>query len=365
LSSDVKKEKKGLLEKIKSHKILTIVIVVLLIITLIRFAEFGIRLAGSEEAEANTVSVRTAVSEYTNISRATPLSGRISPAEEAAIFPMGAGQVTAVHVKVGDYVTAGTLLFEIDKGTVSTSYNQAKAAYDLAKSNYENMSILYAEGAISKADYDAVHVNYVSASETYKAAAEQYSFFNVTSPIDGYVTSLNVSVGNLASSGQMAASVANTDALQIKTTVSEYIASIIEINDVVDVYVESLGTTPYSGTVTAFSPVPAFGTLTYPITITLDNSSGDLLSGMFAEIQIKAEEAKNAVCINSDAVIMKNGVSVVCVLKEDNIPYFQEVTTGIDNGEMVEITSGLDKGEVVVISGQDFVIEGIAVRVIE
>ena len=39
--------------------------------------------------------------------------------------------------------------------------------------------------------------------------------------------------------------------------------------------------------------------------------------------------------------------------------------TGIDNGEFVEILSGIKEGETVVISGQNFVEEGIAVRIIE
>lgn len=277
---------------------------------------------------------------------------------------MASGQVTAVHVKVGDYVKAGTLLFEIDKGQVATTYNQAKAAYDLAANSYNNMKTLYLEGAISKSDFDAAEVQYISARESYNAAAEAYSYYNVTSPIDGYVTSLSVAVGDIAGQ-QMAASVANTDELKIETTVSEYIAGYIKIGDEVDVYVSTLGDTPYKGTVTAFSPAPALGTLTYPITITLDNESGDLMSGMFAEVKFTAEEADDTICIPSDAVIMKNGKSVAVIIDEDLIPSFREVETGIDNGEFVEILSGIKEGETVVISGQNFVEEGIAVRIIE
>ena len=303
-------------------------------------------------AESEAIGVKVMTAEYTDISSTVPLSGRIAPAEETAIVPMASGQVTAVHVKVGDYVKAGTLLFEIDKGQVATTYNQAKAAYDLAANSYNNMKTLYLEGAISKSDFDAAEVQYISARESYNAAAEAYSYYNVTSPIDGYVTSLSVAVGDIAGQ-QMAASVANTDELKIETTVSEYIAGYIKIGDEVDVYVSTLGDTPYKGTVTAFSPAPALGTLTYPITITLDNESGDLMSGMFAEVKFTAEEADDTICIPSDAVIMKNGKSVAVIIDEDLIPSFREVETGIDNGEFVEILSGIKEGETVVISGAE------------
>ena len=351
-------KKKSIAERIKEHKVIAALVFILAAIVIVRLIAFTVGSMNPTVAESEAIGVKVMTAEYTDISSTVPLSGRIAPAEETAIVPMASGQVTAVHVKVGDYVKAGTLLFEIDKGQVATTYNQAKAAYDLAANSYNNMKTLYLEGAISKSDFDAAEVQYISARESYNAAAEAYSYYNVTSPIDGYVTSLSVAVGDIAGQ-QMAASVANTDELKIETTVSEY------IGDEVDVYVSTLGDTPYKGTVTAFSPAPALGTLTYPITITLDNESGDLMSGMFAEVKFTAEEADDTICIPSDAVIMKNGKSVAVIIDEDLIPSFREVETGIDNGEFVEILSGIKEGETVVISGQNFVEEGIAVRIIE
>lgn len=357
-------KKKSIAERIKEHKVIAALVFILAAIVIVRLIAFAVGSMNPTVAESEAIGVKVMTAEYTDISSTVPLSGRIAPAEETAIVPMASGQVTAVHVKVGDYVKAGTLLFEIDKGQVATTYNQAKAAYDLAANSYNNMKTLYLEGAISKSDFDEAEVQYISARESYNAAAEAYSYYNVTSPIDGYVTSLSVAVGDIAGQ-QMAASVANTDELKIETTVSEYIAGYIKIGDEVDVYVSTLGDTPYKGTVTAFSPAPALGTLTYPITITLDNESGDLMSGMFAEVKFTAEEADDTICIPSDAVIMKNGKSVAVIIDEDLIPSFREVETGIDNGEFVEILSGIKEGETVVISGQNFVEEGIAVRIIE
>lgn len=346
-------------------KVLLILLIVLLIVFIgFRVYDFIIERTQPEEVETPVISVKVIEADYSSISATAPLTGRISPVEEAAIVPLASGQVTAVHVKVGDYVKAGQLLFEIDKTQMATTYNQAKAAYDLAANTYNSMEKLYAEGAISKTDFDSAKVNYISAKESFTAAADAYSYCNVTSPINGYVTSLSVSVGNIAGQ-QMAASVADTSELKIETTVSEYLAGMIKIGDVLDVYVSTLGDTPYKGTVTAFSPAPALGTLTYPITITLDNESGDLFSGMFAEVQITSEEANDVICIPSEAVIMKNGKSVAVILDENNIPSYAEVETGIDNGEYVEILSGVNQGDTVVVSGQEFVTEGTAVNVIQ
>jgi RND family efflux transporter MFP subunit len=163
----------------------------------------------------------------------------------------------------------------------------------------------------------------------------------------------------------MMASVADISELEISTAVSEYMARYIHTGDVVDVYVASLGDEPFSGTITAFSPAPALGTMTYPVTVTLDNSGGQLMSGMFAEIRIRSEAVSDAVMVPADAVIVKNGKSVVVTVDADNIPKFNEVETGLDNGEYTEIVSGIREGDVIVVSGQDFVTEGVEVNVVE
>ncbi|MBE6030972.1 MAG: efflux RND transporter periplasmic adaptor subunit [Clostridiales bacterium] len=357
-------KKEGILTYAKNHKAVTVIVLFLVIVTLIRLAGFIGGIANPAVQEQKKISVKTTVAEYGDISATAPLSGRIAAAEEAAIVPMAQGQVTAVHVKVGDYVTKGTLLFEIDKSQVATQYNQAKAAYDLAASSYNNMKILYAEGAISKADFDGIEVNYIASRETFNQVAELYSYYNVTSPIDGYITSLSVSVGNMAGGG-MAGSVANTSELKISGTVSEYLVGNLEIGDEVDVHVTALGDNIYKGTITELSPAPALGTLTYPITIVLDNESGDLASGMFAEVDLTTEEVAEAIILPSGAVITKQDKNVVVTLDAENIPTFTEVETGIDNGEFVEIVSGVEKGDIIVIEGQTFVEEGIAVEVIE
>lgn len=364
MKTEKKAEKKGLLARMKEYKIISIITIIILAVAIYRIAVFGMGLTQKEVVAEKPVSVKATEISYESISQSAPLSGRITPVEEAAIIPLAQGKVIKVNVKVGDYVKAGTVLFEIDKSTVAPQYNQAKAAYDFSKSNFEKMEILYNEGAISQNDYEQAKMGYINSSETYKLAAEQLGFYNVSTPIDGYVTSLNATVGNMIGNS-MAASVANTDNLEIKTALSENLAGLVQEGDLVDVFVQNLESETIKGTVTAISPAPALGTFTYPITVTLDNSQGNLMSGMFAEIQVVAAESKNALCLPSDAVIVKNGRTVVAVLDEQNIPTFAEVTTGIDNGEKVEITSGLTEGDTVVISGQNFVTEGVAVNVIQ
>jgi len=135
------------------------------------------------------------------------------------------------------------------------------------------------------------------------------------------------------------------------------------VGDPVEVYVASADKN-FTGSITAFSPIPSLGTLTYPLTITMDPSD-DLFAGMFAEVHIISESVPETLCIRSEAVMLKDGKTQVVILDDEDIPTTVEVVTGVDNGTLVQILSGVKKGDRVIWSGQQYITDGIKVRVVE
>ncbi|MGI6734361.1 MAG: efflux RND transporter periplasmic adaptor subunit [Anaerovoracaceae bacterium] len=316
------------------------------------------------ETEKTPVNVVTAVVEKGNIYATSPLTGRIDPVDSAAVVPLTAGEVTKVAVSLGDYVKKGALLFELDKTQMATTYNSAKIAYESARKDYERMKVLYQEGAISLQQYQGIEAQFNVAKENLNAAAEALSYCTVTSPIDGYITSVNISEGSIASQAAPAITVADVSKLEINTTISEYLINKVKAGDPVDIFIKTLSKDPYPGTIKAISPAPALGTLTYPITITVDDSSGEIKAGMFAEVQIVSDMKEDVICVPSDAIFIRSGESKVVVLN-GNVPSIVTVETGLDNGVMAEVVSGLNVGDVIVVSGQQYVIDGEPVNIIE
>ncbi|NLK73426.1 MAG: efflux RND transporter periplasmic adaptor subunit, partial [Clostridiales bacterium] len=66
----------------------------------------------------------------------------------------------------------------------------------------------------------------------------------------------------------------------------------------------------------------------------------------------------------SDAVIIKNGTSMVATLHEDTA-VFKKVTVGIDNTKNVEIIDGLQEGDTIITEGQYYLDDGSKVNVIQ
>ncbi len=350
--------------KPKSRK--KIIIIVLIVIAFLALGIFRIAesLKPPVSAEKVPVNVVTTVVQRDSIYATSPLTGRIDPVESAAVVPLVAGEVTSVTVSLGDYVNKGDLLFTLDKTQMSTTYNSAKLAYDSAAKDYERMKLLYKEGAVSLQQYQGIETQFNVAKQNLNAAAEALSYCTVTSPIDGYITSVNVSTGGIASQAAPAVTVANTDKLEINTTLSEYLITKVSPGDKVDIFIKTLSKDPWPGTVTAVSPAPALGTLTYPITISVDDNSGAIKAGMFAEVQIVSDKKEGVICVPSDAVFIKSGESKV-VIVNGNIPSITTVGTGLDNGVTTEVTSGLKEGDIIVTSGQQYVVDGEPVHIAE
>jgi multidrug efflux pump subunit AcrA (membrane-fusion protein) len=297
------------------------------------------------------------------------------------------------------------------------SIKSAELAYELAKSNYE-MSLenyefsvdnleknkeLYDQGIISEVEYEQIRLqaspesltilkkqleqaeqalnqarlgaNQASASyaqasvgidmarEGYEVALETLNDLEVTAPISGYVTALNLTENAMASNQQ--AAIVIEDLGQIKVTASVTPETIRKINkgDQLQVMIGSFEE-PFMGEVTAASLSADSATRLYPIEIIIDNADGRIRPGMFATIQVINEQSVSAVTIPSEAVLPHNGGYIVYRVVSENKAEPVDVEIGMDTGYKVEIIKGLSEGDVVITKGAGLINEETELNVI-
>ncbi|MDR3295167.1 MAG: efflux RND transporter periplasmic adaptor subunit [Clostridiales Family XIII bacterium] len=344
------------------------VIIILAVLALVALAAWRLvsdRLAPVEVEIAPPVNVRVATAVLTDLSSSSILTGRLQAVNEVSILPKVPGEVTALYVSLGDKISKGKVLFEMDKTQVSTALNQAQQGLDDAQTNLDRMTALYAEGAVPLQLYEQAQSAYNMAQQSYKAAGDAFGNTSVTAPISGYVTSVNVAVGAIASQAMPAVTIANIDRLEISASLSEQLINKVQLNDIVGVLVKSVSGDPLPGTVTAISPAPATGSLTYPIIVTLDNADTAVKPGMFAEVIIASDRVEGILAIPSKAILIKSGRQTVVTLGDGDQVLFNDIVTGVDNGEMVEIKEGLREGDRVVVEGQAYLDETSQVNITE
>lgn len=342
----------------------------------------GTPAAGTEE-EAAGVPVEIEPAARRTIAVAVTLSGKLAADKDVMLVPKMPGKVMRAAAKVGDYVRAGELLVALDPVDVDRQIEQAAAALqmaeagysltlqnmDNARSNLERMQALFAEGAISRVELEQAELmaspaNLAAADAqlnqvrvAYEQAANLRADMNITAPVSGYVSVLNAAVGAMVSNAQPVAAVVDIENVYAAVAVSENIVNRLKIGQEAAVTVPAAAAEPFAGKIDSIGPAADARTQLYPVRIVIANPDHVLKPGMFAKLELSTQVREDVVAIPSEAVLLKNGKTVVFVV-QDGTAVEKEVAIGLDEGNYVEITDGLDPQEKVIVKGQDYVGNG-------
>ena len=337
-------------------------VVLLMMACLITLAGCGGQEAVPEQPqEEKSVLVETGKAVTGNISSIATVNGKIAAQVEVSIIPKMGGKVAEVNYEVGDKVHKGDVLVRLDSTEIQAQLKQARAAYAMAKANYENAlanlartKSLFEQGAVSQQQLEAAQTMVATGSPDSAAAAVQLMEAQlantvITAPIDGIVASRSVEVGEMA--GQMPVmTIVDIDKVKVATSVTEGQVNKLQVGQTVDVIVNAVGDEPFAGTITTISPAADSLSSTFPITVEIPNAEHKLKPGMFAEIKLALESKEGVLVIPKQAVIDSGDKKYVYVVK-DNKAIQADITTGIEDDARIEVVSGLQAGDMIVLSG--------------
>lgn len=174
---------------------------------------------------------------------------------------------------------------------------------------------------------------------------EDSSFYTITAPIDGVVTSVEVNVDDYVRSESIIAKIVNNTEVQFEISVDELEILDVEVGQEAKVTIDALEeteTNPLIGHVTeiALEGTNMNSVTSYPVTISLAGSD-DIRMGMNCTTEIVVDSAQDVLVIPVEAVnVRKNKYSVTM---DDGTQ--KEVKIGIYDENYIEIISGLTEGE--------------------
>ncbi len=174
----------------------------------------------------------------------------------------------------------------------------------------------------------------------------------VTAPIAGRIADREITLGqSLDEAGGKLMTILNDTRVFATASIYEKDLSKVETGQRVNVKVSSLPKRTFTGRIAVVGSVVEGETRVVPVKAELDNSSGVLKPGMFAELEVLTNQTPTAIlAIPSSAVVEANGRQLVYV-QNGNAYQSVEVTLGQTSGDTVEVKSGLFEGDRVVIQG--------------
>lgn len=149
------------------------------------------RRLAAEEA-ASEASIKTATVTRQTITEELSGSGTISPKQTYSLTSMAEGEVTACYFEVGDQVTEGQVLYEIDASSMSSQLTSAQNTLTRAQSSLND------------------------AEEDYAQALSDFSGNTVKSPKSGYIKSVTIAAGDDVSSGTQIAEIYDDTTMEIR-----------------------------------------------------------------------------------------------------------------------------------------------------
>ena len=282
--------------------------------------------------------VTTTLVEKKDIPVILEATGNIIAKNIVDIRPQTTNVVSKIHIKEGQAVKAGDLLFTLDDRASKANFDKAKALSDDATRQYKRSLELIERKFISQAAADTTKANMDSAMANARAAEVALSFDHIRSPINGRAGVINVFVGSLVQAGTNVsttssatsttttgamATITQLDPINVQFTISEKEIPLIlgkrEEGDDLTVSVEVNGTDkPIEGKVYVVDNQvdPAIGAVR--VKAELNNKDGAMIPGQFVRIKLKAKTLKDALIIPTQAVVTNPKGDFLYVVEKDN-----------------------------------------------
>jgi RND family efflux transporter MFP subunit len=312
------------------------------------------------------------------------LPGNVQPYITSPIYARTDGYLKKWYFDIGAHVKQGQLLAVIETPEVDQQLQQARSNLSTAQANLELASItktryqgLLRSNAVSQQDVDnAVGTYNANAAivEADKAAVQQYSalvsFEKVYAPFDGVITARNTDIGDLINSGSSTAPktdlfhIAQPGKLRVYVNVPEEYSRGITIGMTADLSLAEFPDRKFQGKVVRTADAINLTTRTLLIEIDVDNPTGTLLTGSYAEVHLAVPTRASTFLIPVNTLLFRTEGLRVGVVKDGKV-VLTSVTPGHDFGDQIEIVAGLKPDDQVIINPPDSIVFGQEVQIVQ
>ena len=310
------------------------------------------------------------------------LPGNVQPYVSSPIFARTDGYLLHWYFDIGAHVKKGQLLAIISSPEVDQQLQQARSNLLTAQANLKLAEItmnryqgLVKSNAISQQFVDNAVGSYNANKaivDADQAAVDQYaalvSFERVYAPFDGVITARNTDIGDLINSGSTANPktdlfhIAQPGVLRVYVNVPEEYSQQTRPGLTAELKLDEFPGRMFTGKLVRTADAINYTTRTLLVEVDVNNPSGELLSGAYAEVHFKIPGQASTYILPVDTLLFrKEGLNVAVV--ENGKAKLVPVTPGRDFGDSIEIVSGLQGNESVIMSPPDSIVTGETVKI--
>jgi len=312
------------------------------------------------------------------------LPGNVQPFITSPIYSRTNGYLQKWYFDIGAHVKKGQLLAVIDTPEVDqqleqslSNLNTAKANLALAQITKDRYQGLLTKNAVAQQDVDNAVGTYnankaiVDANQAnVKQLKALQSFEKIYAPFDGVITARNTDIGDLINSGSSGTAktdlfhIAQPDKLRVYVNVPEEYSQGIKVGMTADLTLAEFPGRKFQGKLVRTAEAINLTTRTLLIEIEVDNPSGTLLTGSYAEVHLKVATHAATLLLPVNTLLFRSEGLQVGVVKDGKV-VLTAVTPGRDFGNQIEVVSGLKPDDQVIINPPDSIVSGQQVQIVQ
>lgn len=276
------------------------------------------------------------------------VAGTLAANQEVAISSELTRKIVHVHVKEGNVVRTGDLLFQLDDDDLQAQLEQLQQRKKLAVLNENRLKDLIEHDAAIQQDYDQAITNLKVLEAEIKQLQVTISKTRIRAPFDGRIGIIRAYTGALVSPSTVLTNIVDDGQIKVEFSIPERYAKTIANGSSQSFTVESDGKT-YTANVVARESNLDQNTRTLLIRAITPNPSRALLPGQSARLKLAINEDGDAIMVVSHALLASaQGFSVYKL--SNNQATLVPIKTGIRSSTAVQVTEGLAAGDTVITS---------------
>jgi RND family efflux transporter MFP subunit len=312
------------------------------------------------------------------------LPGNVQPFIASPIYSRTNGYLKKWYVDIGARVTQGQLLAVIETPEVDqqlqqslSNLNTAKANLALAETTKNRYQGLLTDNAVSQQDVDNAVGTYNANKATVEANQANVrqlqalqSFEKIYAPFNGVITARNIDIGDLVDSGSSGGvktdlfHISQPGTLRVYVNVPEEYSQGVRTGMTADLILAEFPGRKFQGKLVRTADAINMTTRTLLIEVDVDNPSGTLLTGSYAEVHLAVPAQAPTYLLPVNTLLFRSEGLRVGIVR-DGKAVLSAVTPGHDFGNEIEIVAGLKADDQVIINPPDSILSGQAVEIVQ
>lgn len=315
---------------------------------------------GSKTDSGKVTDVSVLEIKPTGFANYVQLQGKIDAEDNVTAYPQSPGTITAIYARVGQHVSRGQLLVQLDNAVLKQNIAQAQAQASLSRTLFQRQKNLWDQKIGTEVQFLQAQTSLQTAEKQVSALRQQANLYRIVSPISGIIDQMDLKLGQAAQPGTTGIRIVNADHLKVKADVPESYAGSVNTGNTVKVLIPDASdslTTRINFAAKAIDPTSR----SFAVEVKLPVRK-TLRPNMTAILKIADYSKSNAIVIpvkaiqrseEGDYVYLNNGGTAKKVV----------IKTGKTYAGQTEVLSGIKAGDQLVIEGASDIEDGDKIKV--